>query len=754
MVLSRLLRRRARLSGRLFGLRRLLLAILVLGVGCLVGCGRRAGADPFASGARGGAGGEGGESAGGRGDPGGEPGAVGEECEDDGQCDDGFDCTKDRCDLALNRCRHIADDTACDDGVYCNGVEQCTLTLGCQPGAVVSCSDDKVCTIDTCVEETQSCAYERRDADGDGDPPLACQGTDCDDFDPLVSGEAHERCDNGRDDDCDGEVDEDDCVRPLHDRCGDALDITDPGTYAVSTVGARADYAISCEKAAGERAFREIVVAVIVPDGEPRDVDLVATLPRMKPNLEAGELVLAAAEKCGDAASEITCEPSVVVPRRDGVARLVLRHLAPGAHAIYVASDREADIELRVDFRDPETPPSNETCGTSVELAPDVPVRAILSGLTQDLETRCPSVTGDLVYRFELGEPRDVRLQAVALDGYGAPSVSLRDEACTAPEDELACRSASPASLFVRALPAGDYRVALSGTGPTEAELVLSLAPPTKSPPTEGCADPPVLADGATRDVSLDDATDAVDIGCLEGAADATYAVELSERSDVMIVQTGSDGDTGAVLIATPPCDAPADAATCRTSDQWPVRAVAHGLGPGSVRAVVETAQSKPTSVTSFTRPATGSVFVQGADECSDAYAIPADGGRFEGNTDNQYAEYDVSCDYGGVDPGGAPEQLLELDLKERRRVVVDASGSNYQTIVVIRRADECPGEEVADTCALTYTAGDADAPTFSFIDAELDAGRYYIQIDGYNGDRGRWVLEVFTAVVSGGQGQ
>src|SRR6187399_2146504 len=238
MVLLRLLRRRGRLSGRLFGLR-LLLLTSVLTACLLVGCGERNGADPFGSGARGGAGGEAGADAAGGNDAGGEPGVVGEECSDDPQCDDGFDCTTDRCDVARGRCRHIPDDGACDDGVYCNGVEKCSLTLGCQPGAVVSCSDSSGCSIDTCVEETQTCRHEPRDADGDGDPPLSCRGGDCDDFDPLVSGSAHERCDNGRDDDCDGEVDEDDCVRPLYDRCSDALDIDEAGSYAVSTVGAR-----------------------------------------------------------------------------------------------------------------------------------------------------------------------------------------------------------------------------------------------------------------------------------------------------------------------------------------------------------------------------------------------------------------------------------------------------------------------------------------------------------------------------------
>ena len=263
-----------------------------------------------------------------------------------------------------------------------------------------------------------------------------------------------------------------------------------------------------------------------------------------------------------------------------------------------------------------------------------------------------------------------------------------------------------------------------------------------------------MLEDGVSEDVSLEDATDAVQIGCLVGAADATYALELSERADVMVVQTGSDGDTGAVLIAESPCETSADADTCRSSDQWPVRAVAHGVGPGSLRAVVETAESKPTSITAFTRPAANSVFVQGADECSDAFEIPVSGGRFEGNTSNQYADYETSCDYGGQDVGGAPEQILKLVLPERRRVVLDANGSNYQTILVIRRGDACPGEEVADTCSVSYTASGADVPSFSFVDAELEPGTYFIQVDGYNGSKGRWALEVFSARVSGDQGK
>jgi hypothetical protein len=747
MVLFGLLRHRDPVSGRLSAVRAS--SFPFLGVLLLLACGRGAGGDPFATGGAGGGGGEGGVADGGSDDGGAPPLAGGEPCVDDAGCIDTIECTADSCDLEAGRCRHEPDDALCDDGVHCNGREVCSAMLGCQRGPAVTCSDDYTCTIDTCIEATQGCRHELRDADGDGDPPKSCTGGDCDDFDPLVSSQASERCGNDDDDDCDGEVDEDDCVMPLYDRCGDALEIEAPGSYALSTAAAAQDYAITCAEAAEDRAFRELVVGVTVPGDSPVDLDLTAILPRDSPRLLPGALVLAATDQCGKAAGETACVPAIVTTGGDAIARLVLRGAEPGPHAFYVAADREAELELHVDFREPLPAPENETCGTSATLIPGMPVTELLAGITQDLDSACPEKVGELVYHFDLSEPSDVRLQSLALDDYGEPVVSLRNASCNSDESEITCRAASPTELYARALDAGRYTVALSGTGPAEVELVLSISPATEPPPTEGCSEPPPIEPGVTAQVALSDATDAVQIGCLVGAPDATFALELEERSDVMLLQSGSDGDRGGVLIATDPCDGPDHRVICQGSEQWPVRAVAHGLEPGSIRAVVETARGNPTTLTALTRPAQSSVFVQFADECEDAFELPATGGRFEGNTGNQYADYDASCDYGGAPPGGAPEQMLKLTLDEPRRVVLDSSFSNYVTMLAVRKADACPGEQIAGGCVITYNVSGADEPSYAFIDTVLEAGSYFIQIDGYNGDKGRWVLEVFTREVS-----
>lgn len=64
-------------------------------------------------------------------------------CLNDAQCADSLSCTLDRCTHfpgGLNICNNIQDDGICDDGLVCNGFEQCNATLtGCQAGTPLNC---------------------------------------------------------------------------------------------------------------------------------------------------------------------------------------------------------------------------------------------------------------------------------------------------------------------------------------------------------------------------------------------------------------------------------------------------------------------------------------------------------------------------------------------------------------------------------------------------------------------------------------
>ncbi len=658
--------------------------------------------------------------------------ALGGPCLDDVQCDDGIACTTDRCDKDLERCRNVPDDGACQDSVFCDGLEVCDRKLGCLEGEPVTCNDDYVCTIDTCVEATQGCTHALRDADGDGDPVWNCgDGTDCNDTNPQVSGLAPEICDNDVDDDCDGSVDEaDGCVSSDYDTCVEPLLVTAAGRYLVSTAGARPDYAATCAGSGG--SWRDVVVALTVPEGPPLDVDITGVASGVS-------FALAAAGKCGDASSELGCEGAVPAASGGGVARLLLRGLKPGNYPLYVFATTNLTIALEIDFV-PATPaPTNETCGTALPLAPSVHSVVPLIDAARDLESKCIRQTGELVYYFDLSEARDVHVHAASVDGRGHPSLSLRRANCSAAEDELFCQSAAAAHVFGRALGPGRFYVALSATAPTAVDLVLELAPPTVPPKDENCQTELALTPNRTVDVPLVDHLDDLQVGCLLGARDAAYTLAIGARSDVLLVERITRGDTGGLSLARTPCASASDLLACSTSSTSPVRTLIHDVAPGSYRVIGETTVGGAIQLSAFVRPAATPVFVALADECADAVHIPESGGVFQGNTANASAGSSAGCD-GTVDtPAGAPEQFLVLDLSAPRRVIFDMQGSEYQTLLDVRRGPSCPGQEIALACAAGYSSDR------SYLDLSLAAGRYYVQIDGYSGASGAWRLDVFV---------
>lgn len=72
--------------------------------------------------------------------------------------DDGIACTVDSCD-AITGPSHVANNTLCDNGQYCDGIEVCNVSVGCEAGTVISCVDvdGLSCTTDACIESIDEC---------------------------------------------------------------------------------------------------------------------------------------------------------------------------------------------------------------------------------------------------------------------------------------------------------------------------------------------------------------------------------------------------------------------------------------------------------------------------------------------------------------------------------------------------------------------------------------------------------------------
>jgi hypothetical protein len=142
--------------------------------------------------------------------------------------------------------------------------------------------------------------------------------------------------------------------------------------------------------------------------------------------------------------------------------------------------------------------------------------------------------------------------------------------------------------------------------------------------------------------------------------------------------------------------------------------------------------------VSALVRPATAPTLVGASDSCAAPFTLPVTGGFFTGDTTSANADFDAGCDAPGQNIGGAKDQILRLDLAQQRRVVMDMSGSFYTTLLDVRKGATCgAATEVPNACFVGFSASK------SFLDLTLPSGTYWLQVDGYNGDRGPWNLDL-----------
>lgn len=78
-------------------------------------------------------------------------------CVRDDDCDDGIECTVERC--QSGRCDITPLDSVCDDGLFCDGTEQCVPGVGCT-AVPPDCGDSVGCTVDRCDEAARACSHE------------------------------------------------------------------------------------------------------------------------------------------------------------------------------------------------------------------------------------------------------------------------------------------------------------------------------------------------------------------------------------------------------------------------------------------------------------------------------------------------------------------------------------------------------------------------------------------------------------------
>lgn len=127
-------------------------------------------------------------------------------------------------------------------------------------------------------------------------------------------------------------------------------------------------------------------------------------------------------------------------------------------------------------------------------------------------------------------------------------------------------------------------------------------------------------------------------------------------------------------------------------------------------------------------------------DTCSGALPIVIPGGMFgsvslEGSTCAATPDFAPEC--GGVAP--TPDVVYVLRLSTAQSVRIDTFGSTLDTVLWLGAGNACPGTPVA------CDDDDSGGGTASRIEQVLAPGTYWIVVDGKNGNRGSFQLNVRT---------
>lgn len=642
------------------------------------------------------------------------------ECVTDADCDDGVDCTRDICD-GSGTCRNPTDPGVCDDGIFCNGVEQCDpRRRGCVPGPLNTCSDENVCTIDRCDEEEKVCRQSPRDFDEDGEADWNCEGgTDCDDRDPTRGATLSEICGDDIDNDCDEMIDEAECGRPEHDVCEDALDVSEGGFFDLSSEGARPDYSLGCAPA----GRKDLVLTFTLE--EPQNVTIRAE--------GRGVTYVALRSDCEDRTTESQCAAGF-----PGTVRA--RGLEAGTYFVLVA-DVGGDLGVEIAFEEPTPPPTNENCEMPLDVSEGGTFAGTFLDVEDDVSSSCGSARGpDLLYTFTLEEEMGVRLSAV---GAGGDSLSLSVRTtCDDEESEMRCTRGSPAGATLFRLPAGTYFVVVEGSAGREIDfdLTVEFVAPSDPPAGDTCDAPIVIdvADGTgSYTGTLADKQDDHETACGFFFREAVHEFTLTESSDVTII-ADAEGTFLYQSVRPGVCDVDEGALRCTSGN--PSRARLRNLPAGTYYVLVESFSGTGYSLDiDVTEPTVPTVVPSTNDTCDpgDPFVIPSEGGLYTGNTDALINDYTTrSC--GSM--ARSKDAVFELNITEPTQLFASTEGSTFDTVLHLHTgACSSAGEEACDD-----DGGDGST---SVLERELAAGTHYLIVDGWGTTSGGdYVLEVLLS--------
>ncbi len=632
-------------------------------------------------------------------------------------CDDSIACTEDSCLEETNQCFHTPRPEMCADGDACNGAEVCDLSMGCRPGVPLYCNDENACTVDSCDPAT-GCVFAPRDLDGDGYVDSRCGGNDCDD-DPRSGASIHpgapENCTNNRDDNCDGLRDYyDPTCAPTNDTCASAQALPGPGTYSGSTAGLASDYSLACTTSSGPDAVFTFTLT------ETKDVRVAVAATGAAVSIRAMSVCSTGPDDRCDSTSPPTA----------------LAHSLPaGDYAIIVETTSGTPFELTLTYADPTpVPPVDRCTPTTLDVSGGGTFTGMFSETSDDYRLSCRTSTGfkDAAYRFELTSPKDVDIMATTSGSlFTSSTIIALTTDCSTTSGELACEYGSfgvAAEISRRSLAPGVYYVLLesSESDATDWSLTVDIHDPAPRLPGDACS---TAMDITSSPASVSLSTAELDIGTSCGGTDSTYRdvfyrFTLDSPKDVELTTTAPGTHYAALSSGT--CGTFSSEIQCRSGSS-PLVQSWRSLATGTYYVTVSAAATSGTATAQVVLSPPTPVPMN--DQCSGA--VDVSGGYSSQDTLAGFAD-----DVTGCSGSGRPDAFYVLHLTGPQLVTALATrpaGSAGPIYLTLR--DTCGGP--------ANIACDAGSP--SVVSQVLPAGDHTLVVEMDPATAGDFGLQVFV---------
>jgi hypothetical protein len=441
-------------------------------------------------------------------------------------------------------------------------------------------------------------------------------------------------------------------------------------------------------------------------------------------------------EDCGDANAEVDCND-------DGPDRThsrIERVLDPGTYFVFVDGYGQESGTFKMNVTMADVLALADMCRKAPSLPNGVTQTATTVGLADDAQATCGNGAqgADAAWRAEI--PSRSRVRIVEHSDEVAPIVHVR-RACSDAQSELACGESGAVAgdaAVTGVFDAGGYTVVADARERDSAgryTLLLDTSPLAGSGVRgDGCGDAAPLGTvsaGASGSVAGDTfaARDDVAGTCGgAGAPDVVYRFEVPRRSRFVASLDGEEAPH--VVVVWHHCGDRATEVVC-------ARAVDEVLAPGTYYIGVDGASADAFGRFSLgwaLRDLTG----QGA-ACAAATTL-VDGRPFTATTVGAADKFVTSC--GVADPSqSGPDRVFRMVLSTRATVRVDVTATSFDATVAVRRA--CADGSAGSGDVELACESDADAAHRTSLERSLEAGTYWIVVDGQSpNDRGAFTVE------------